>query len=33
LGWQQWEVMLPLLLIPSIVAEVVKYMVSSKKTS
>ena len=33
LGWQQWEVMLPLLLIPSIVAEVVKYLVSSKKTS
>jgi len=28
LGWQQWEVMLPLLLIPSVAAEVVKYFVS-----
>jgi len=26
LGWKQWEVMLPLLLIPSIVAELVKYI-------
>jgi P-type Ca2+ transporter type 2C len=33
LGWQQWEVMLPLLLIPSIAAEVVKWIVSAKKKS
>jgi Ca2+-transporting ATPase len=26
LGWKQWEVMLPLLLIPSIIAELVKYL-------
>jgi Ca2+-transporting ATPase len=26
LGWRQWEVMLPLLLIPSIVAELVKFI-------
>jgi P-type Ca2+ transporter type 2C len=25
LGWKQWEVMLPLLLIPSFIAELVKY--------
>jgi Ca2+-transporting ATPase len=31
LGWKQWEVMLPLLLIPSIAAEVVKIFVSRKK--
>jgi len=30
LGWKQWEVMLPLLLIPSIAAEVVKYIVSRR---
>jgi Ca2+-transporting ATPase len=28
LGWRQWEVMLPLLLIPSVAAELVKYFVS-----
>ncbi|MFH2038812.1 MAG: cation-translocating P-type ATPase [Chloroflexota bacterium] len=28
LGWKQWEVMLPLLLIPSVAAEAVKYFVS-----
>jgi len=33
LGWRQWEVMLPLLLIPSVVAEMVKYIVSRKKAS
>jgi len=33
MGWQQWEVMLPLLLIPSVVAEMVKYIVSRKKTA
>jgi Ca2+-transporting ATPase len=27
LGWQQWEIILPLLLIPSVVAELVKYIV------
>jgi Ca2+-transporting ATPase len=31
LGWRQWEVMLPLLLIPSIAAEAVKLFVSRKK--
>ncbi len=31
LGWQQWEIILPLLLIPSVVAEVVKYFASRKK--
>lgn len=31
LGWEQWEVMLPLLLIPSITAELVKYFISRKK--
>jgi Ca2+-transporting ATPase len=31
LGWKQWEVMLPLLLIPSIAAEAVKIFVSRKK--
>jgi len=30
LGWKQWEVMLPLLLIPSIAAEAVKYVVSKR---
>jgi len=30
LGWKQWEVMLPLLLIPSIAAEAVKYVVSRR---
>jgi Ca2+-transporting ATPase len=30
LGWQQWEVMLPLLLIPSIAAELVKFITSRK---
>ena len=35
LGWRQWEVMLPLLLIPSIVAELVKYFsfIASRKKS
>ena len=33
LGWQQWEVMLPLLLIPSIAAEAVKGFVSRKNKS
>ena len=28
LGWRQWEVMLPLLLIPSVAAELVKYFIS-----
>jgi Ca2+-transporting ATPase len=31
LGWQQWEIILPLLLIPSVVAELVKYISSGKK--
>ena len=31
LGWQQWEIILPLLLVPSIVAEVVKLAASKKK--
>ncbi len=31
LGWQQWEVLLPLLLIPSVVAEAVKYFISRGK--
>ena len=31
LGWKQWEVMLPLLLIPSVIAELVKYFVSRGK--
>jgi P-type Ca2+ transporter type 2C len=31
LGWQQWEIILPLLLIPSVVAEIVKLFVSRKK--
>ena len=30
LGWKQWEVMLPLLLVPSIAAEAVKYVVSRR---
>jgi Ca2+-transporting ATPase len=30
LGWKQWEVMLPLLLIPSVAAELVKYISSRK---
>jgi Ca2+-transporting ATPase len=32
LGWRQWEVMLPLLLVPSIAAELVKVFVSRKKS-
>ncbi len=28
LGWQQWEIILPLLLIPSVVAEIVKMLAS-----
>jgi len=31
LGWQQWEIILPLLLIPSVVAELVKFITSAKK--
>jgi Ca2+-transporting ATPase len=31
LGWQQWEIVLPLLLVPSIMAEVVKLFASRKK--
>ncbi|MCX6099936.1 MAG: HAD-IC family P-type ATPase [Candidatus Bipolaricaulota bacterium] len=31
LGWQQWEVILPLLLLPSVVAEIVKLFASRKK--
>jgi len=31
LGWRQWEVMLPLLLIPSLAAEAVKYVISARK--
>jgi len=33
LGWRQWEIILPLLLIPSVVAELVKYINSAKKTA
>jgi Ca2+-transporting ATPase len=31
LGWEQWEIILPLLLIPSVVAELVKFTASRKK--
>ena len=31
LGWEQWEIILPLLLIPSVVAEIVKFFASRKK--
>jgi Ca2+-transporting ATPase len=31
LGWQQWEIILPLLLIPSVVAELVKFITSGKR--
>ncbi len=31
LGWEQWEIILPLLLIPSVVAEIVKFFASWKK--
>ncbi len=31
LGWQQWEIVLPLLLIPSVVAELVKFISSAKR--
>jgi P-type Ca2+ transporter type 2C len=31
LGWQQWEIMLPLILLPSVVAEIVKLFVSRRK--
>jgi Ca2+-transporting ATPase len=33
LGWQQWEIVLPLLLIPSVVAELVKYIASSRNSA
>jgi Ca2+-transporting ATPase len=33
LGWQQWEIILPLLLIPSVVAELVKYIASSRNSA
>jgi len=32
LGWQQWEVMIPLLFVPSLAAEAVKYFVSAKRS-
>jgi Ca2+-transporting ATPase len=31
LGWEQWEIILPLLLVPSVVAEIVKMFASRKK--
>ena len=31
LGWQQWEIILPLLLVPSVVAELVKFITSGKR--
>ncbi|HOW91072.1 MAG TPA: cation-translocating P-type ATPase [Anaerolineaceae bacterium] len=31
LGWRQWELLLPLLLIPSIVAEVVKWLIGRRE--
>jgi len=31
LGWRQWEIVLPLLLVPSVVAELVKYITSGKR--
>ncbi len=31
LGWQQWQVILPLLVIPSLAAEAVKYWINRKK--
>ncbi len=31
LGWEQWEVLLPLLLVPSVAAEAVKYWISRKR--
>jgi Ca2+-transporting ATPase len=31
LGWAQWELVLPLLLIPSLAAEVTKFVLSRKK--
>jgi Ca2+-transporting ATPase len=31
LGLQQWEIILPLLLVPSVVAEIVKLFASKKK--
>jgi hypothetical protein len=35
MGWAEWEVIIPLFLIPSIAAEVVKYIVTAraKKTA
>ena len=33
LGWEQWQVILPLFLIPSLAAEVTKYVISRRKTS
>jgi Ca2+-transporting ATPase len=33
LGWPQWRVILPLLVIPSIAAEMVKIIVSQKRTA
>jgi Ca2+-transporting ATPase len=30
LGWEQWQLILPLLLIPSIVAELVKWYMSRR---
>ena len=31
LGWRQWEIILPLLLIPSVVAELVKFITSANR--
>jgi len=30
IGWEQWQVIVPLLLVPSVAAEAVKYVISSK---
>jgi hypothetical protein len=31
LGWKQWEIVLPLLLVPSVIAELVKFIAYKKK--
>jgi P-type Ca2+ transporter type 2C len=33
LGWEQWQVLLPLLVVPSLAAEAVKYWIGRKKKS
>ena len=33
LGWQQWELVLPLLFVPSLAAELTKYFLSSRRQS